>query len=86
MVFAHQRVVDLVLDGPFRQIVLELVEGFNCAAALVISTEAASARDTSDKVLRVQGPVGIGIAGLGCLARLRMIFAAITSCRVPRTL
>jgi hypothetical protein len=62
----QERVVDLMLDAPLRQFIFEVVEGFKCAAAPMVSSDMALAWDVSHKVVRVEGPVSICIAGLDC--------------------
>jgi hypothetical protein len=54
-----ERVVDLVLNASFRQIVFEVVKGLECAVASVVSSDTALARDMSDRVGRVERPIGI---------------------------
>jgi hypothetical protein len=54
-----ERVVDLVLNASFRQIIFEVINGLECALASVVSCDAASARDVSDKVGRVERPISI---------------------------
>jgi hypothetical protein len=66
VILAHQRVVDHVLDGSLRQLDFKLVQGFKSATALVIASDAASARNMSHEVVGVQGPVRIVIPSLGC--------------------
>lgn len=59
MVPTDKRIVDLVLNASFRQIIFEVVKGFECAAASVVSSDTALARDVSYKVGRVEGPISI---------------------------
>jgi len=54
-----ERVVNLVLNASFRQIIFEVVKGLECAVASVVSCDTALARDVSDKVGRVERPISI---------------------------
>jgi cytochrome c-type biogenesis protein CcmH/NrfF len=54
-----ERVVDLVLDASFRQIIFEVVKSLQCAVASVVSSDTALARDVSHKVGRVKRPMRI---------------------------
>jgi hypothetical protein len=54
-----ERVVDLVFNATFRQIIFEVVKGLECALASVVSCDTALARDVSYKVGGVERPISI---------------------------